>query len=210
MDESEAELSTHIKESVTGIRVIRAFGRQRYELDRLTDKSGIYRKNGLKLLSLLAWFWSVGDLLSLSQLALILGYGSILVLDGSLTVGSLLVFMTYEMMLLWSVRHLGRMLADLGKFRVAWKRITYILDARQEQYDGKSLSEGAGTLELRNVSYSYGSTPLLKNISMTVREGETLALVGSTGCGKSTLLSLLVRFLSPDEGSVLLNGENID
>ena len=122
-DEAEGRLSTVLQENLTGVRVVRAFARQDYEMDKFDVKNAEYRDLTYKLLKLLAYYWSSSDMLCMLQIGAVLVAGSYWASTGRISLGTLIVFTTYESMLLWPVRQMGRLLTDLGKTTVSLKRI---------------------------------------------------------------------------------------
>lgn len=207
-DESEGRLSTTIQENLTGMRVVRAFGKERYEIDRFDERNAEYRDLVYKLIKLLAYYWSISDALCLIQIASILVIGAYLSATGVISIGTLLVFMTYEGMLLWPVRQMGRILTDMGKSFVAAKRIFEILDAPTEIMEETSEKHGIkGSIEFDNVSFQYEEgKPVLKNISFKVKSGQTVAILGPTGSGKTSMVNLLPRLYDYTDGSIKIDG----
>lgn len=207
-DESEGRLSTTIQENLTGMRVVRAFGKERYEIDRFDEKSSEYRDLVYKLIRLLAYYWSISDGLCLIQIASILVIGAYLSSLGVISIGTLLVFMTYEGMLLWPVRQMGRILTDMGKSFVSAKRIFEILDAPTEKMEENGMKHDIkGSIEFDNVSFQYDEgKPVLKNISFRVEAGQTVAILGPTGSGKTSLVNLIPRLYDYGTGSIKIDG----
>ena len=207
-DESEGRLSTAIQENLTGMRVVRAFGKEGYEVDRFDEKNGEYRDLVYKLIRLLAYYWSISDALCLVQIASILMIGAYMSSQGIISLGTLLVFMTYEGMLLWPVRQMGRILTDMGKSFVAAKRIFEILDAPVEEMEANGAKpEIKGNMEFNNVFFEYEQgKPILKNISFKVKAGQTIAILGPTGSGKTSLVNLLPRLYDYTSGSIKIDG----
>jgi len=225
-DEREGILSGIVQENVTGVRVVRAFARQQYELDRFGKANRELRDQVYKLISWLGFYWGFSSFLGLLQIALLLGTGLKLYTTGFITIGLLVLFLTYEQQVLWPVRQFGRILADTGKTKVALGRIAELLAlVTEEELDktvkvpavsgstagGFSHDEWArGPIEFVDVSFSYpDGTEMLKHISFRVAPGEHMAIVGTTGSGKSTLMHLLVRFYEPSEGHILIGGRDI-
>lgn len=212
-DEAEGALSTVLQENLTGVRVVRAFGRQRYEVDKFDVRNCAYRDHVYRLIRLLAWYWSTSDFLSLLQIGAIVVVGSAWAATGEITIGVLLTFVTVETMLLFPIRQMGRILADMGRTSVALGRMAEILDVPRESndatggYESKSLQPTIrGEIEFRDVSFAYHDRPILEDISFHVRPGMTVALLGPTGSGKSTLVSLLSRLYDYDSGSIRIDG----
>ena len=207
-DESEGRLSTTIQENLSGMRVVRAFGKEAYEVDRFDEKNSEYRDLVYKLIKLMAWYWSMSDALCLMQMAAILIIGAYLSSIGVITLGTLLVFMTYEGMLLYPVRQMGRILTDMGKSFVAAKRIFEILDTPVEDMEENGATNPIkGNIVVENVSFEYETgKAVLKNISFEVKIGQTIAILGPTGAGKTSLVNLLPRLYEYTSGSIKVDG----
>lgn len=203
-DEAEGKMSTVLQENLTGVRIVRAFARQNYEIEKFDQKSMKYKNRLYRVLFWLAWFWSLSDLLSMLQIAAVLVVGSLWAAQGYLTLGTLVAFTTYEGMLLWPVRQLGRILTDWGKTLVALERIQYILDEPIEIVQkNEDRPEITGELTFNQVSFGYSDgRKILKDISFQVNPGETVAILGPTGSGKSTLVHLLTRLYDYQSGSI--------
>lgn len=211
-DESEGVLSAVIQENVSGMRVVRAFGQQRNELDNFTEKNADFSNKTIKLTNLLALFWGITDSIGYTQIAISLCVGIAFVIRREISVGELLMFTSYTSMLVWPVRQLGRTLADLGKASVSLGRLEDILASPVEKEPGLALKpEINGNIEFRNVGFGYeDGQDVLKNISFTAKKGETIAILGSTGSGKSSLVQLLQRLYTCRDGEILIDGININ
>ena len=132
-DEAEAKMTTVIQENLTGIRVVRAFARQDFECGKFADANVHYRDTTVRLINLMAWYWSASDFTCHLQTALVLVFGGFWVMDGQADVGTLFAFLAYEGMLLWPIRQLGRLLTELGKTLVSMGRLQEILRQPTEQ-----------------------------------------------------------------------------
>lgn len=207
-DEAEGRLTNVLQENLTGVRVVRAFTRQAYEVDKFEEKNTEFRNLGLNMMRLFAMYWSTSDLLCLLQIGAILVLGSYWAAVGEVTIGTLVVFITYEGMLLWPIRQMGQILTDMGKTFVSIGRIQEIFDKPEEMMDENGLRpEIKGGIEFRDVGFSYEKdSPVLQEISFRVRKGETVAIMGPTGSGKTTLVNLLSRLYDYDSGSIKLDG----
>lgn len=207
-DESEASMSTVLQENLTGVRVVRAFARQSYEIDKFEEKNAIHRRLTNRMIRLLAWYWSLSDFLCMLQIALVLIVGAYWTSKGIITLGTLVVFTTYEGMLLWPIRQMGRIIADMGKALVAVERIQNILDEPREiMIESGKEPIIKGNIKFENVSFEYEKgKPVLKNISFEVKEGQTIAILGPTGSGKSTLVYLMARLYDYQKGSIKVDG----
>ncbi len=201
-DESEGVLSTIAQENLTGVRVVRAFGREKYEKDRFEAQNNIYTNLWMKLCKLLSLFWGAGDLVSCLQVMLIIVIGSVLCVRGEMTAGAFIAFISYNAMLTWPVRQLGRVIADMSKAGVSIDRINYIMSSEEEQDRPGALEPDLrGDIAFENVTFAYeGSDPVLKNVSFRIPAGSTFAILGSTSSGKSTLMYLMNRLYDVEEG----------
>ena len=210
-DEAEGKLSATLQENLAGVRVVRAFGQQRDEVEKFTACNADFRDKTFKLTQLMGIYWGASDAVGYTQIALTLFTGILFVVKGKLTLGSLMMFTTYAGMLTWPVRQLGRVLADLGKATVSLGRIDEILSVPEEQEPGRAEKPAIrGRVEFRNVCFGYDTyDDVLHDISFTARPGEVTAIVGSTGCGKSTLLNLIPRFYDATGGTVSIGGVNV-
>lgn len=210
-DEAEGHLSAVLQENLTGVRVVRAFGRQSFEIDKFEKSNMEYRKTTFKLINLLAVYWGASDFLALLQIAAVTVLGTYWAATGEISLGTMLAFGTYVGMLLWPVRQMGRVLTDLGKTMVSIERIQEILDVPIEEFDTRATAAGIkGELEFTNVSFEYESgKPILKDISFKAKAGETIAILGATGSGKSTLVNLLPRLYDYQMGSIKIDGKEL-
>lgn len=211
-DEAEGRLSTMLQENLTGIRVVRAFGQQRAELERFTKIDMDFRDKTYRLIRLLGYYWGCSDCAGYLQIALSLVAGVLFVARGEFSLGNVTLFTTYTGMLTWPVRQLGRILADMGKAAVSLGRLDEILSAPVETEPGRSeRADLCGDIVFDHVCFGYDRyDDVLRDVSFTVRQGETIGILGSTGSGKSSLVQLLQRLYRVTSGSITINGTNID
>jgi len=215
-DESEGRLSTVLQENLIGVRVVRAFARQHFEIEKFDERNKEYRDLTFRLIWLLAWYWSVSDFFCLIQIGAVLVIGTFWASKGIISLGTLLAFTSYVGMLLWPIRQMGRVLTDMGKALVSIGRIQEILDEPIEQFgkDGTPNPPIAGEIEFQNVYFEYEKgKPVLDNVSFQIKKGQTIAILGPTGSGKSSLVHLLPRLYDYQKGSIKIDGielKNID
>ena len=202
-DESEGRLSAMAQENLTGVRVVRAFGRERYERDRFDAQNKAYTNLWVRLGRLMSLFWSTSDILSGIQVMLVVVFGVVFCLRGEMTSGEYIAFLSYNGMLVWPVRQLGRMISDMSKAGVGIDRIAYIMDAEEEQdQPGAAEAPMTGDIRFEHVSFAYEGAPeMLHDIDLTIPAGTTLGILGGTGSGKSTLVYLLDRLYDLPEGN---------
>jgi len=207
-DEAEGRLSTVLQENLTGIRVVRAFGRQAFEVDKFDEKNREFRDLNKRLINLLALYWSSSDFLIMFQIGIVLVLGVYWASSGALTLGTLMAFMNYEGRLLWPVRQMGRILTDLGKTQVSLGRIYEIIQKPREAMDEDGNKPDLNAdIEFKDVYFEYEpGRPVLKGISFKVKKGQTVAILGPTGSGKSSLVHLLQRLYDYQKGSITIGG----
>lgn len=213
VDEREGVLTGIVQETVTGVRVVRSFAREEYETARFAAANDSFRDQVYRLIAWLAFYWGFSSFLGILQIAGVITAALFFMIDGSITIGLLVLFITYEQQILWPVRQFGRILADAGKMSVALGRMAELLALPpEEELEACFIDESwvPDTVEFEHVSFSYpDGTAVLKDISFSMRAGEQLAIVGPTGSGKSTLVHLLIRLYEPDSGRILLGGRDI-
>ena len=209
----EALMMQVAQENLTGVRVVKAFSMQDYEIKKFEEKSMDYRNENLKINFSHALLWSINDAIASAQIMFVILYGSYLAYLGELSVGQVVLFSQYVVMLVFPVRHLGRIVSNIASLTVSIKRIKEVLNAPEENI---SISENKknvlGDLSFNNVSFAYPSSKekeVLKNISFNIKEGEILGIIGMTGSGKTSLMYLLERLYSPNEGNIMIGGNDI-
>ena len=209
-DEAEGELSSDVQENITGVRVVRAFGRERDELEKFRKKNNNYANIWMKLGDMMTVFWSLGDVMSMAQVFGVVAIGVHLCVKGEITLGTYLAFVSYTRQLTWPVRALGRTLSEMSKAGVSIDRLLYILGAEQEQSPAKPLAANlSGDICFDHVSFAYEQKKVLRDVSFTVKGGTTLGVLGETGSGKSTIALLLSRLYDPGEGTITIGGVNV-
>lgn len=211
-DEAEGTLTAMAQENLTGVRVVRAFGRERYSMDQFQAQNAELSRRWIKVGDLLAIYWSLGDFITVMQGAVVVIFGAWLAVHGTMTSGELVTFIMYNNMLTWPTRQLGRIIGEMSKAGVSIGRLREILLAKPEE-DSPQEEEPhiRGQLVFDDVSFSYGSHPVLHHVSFTVEPGETVAILGGTGSGKSTLMHLVNRLyeLPPEGGSIRIDGVDV-
>ena len=211
-DENEGVLSTLAQENLTGVRVVRAFGRERDERDRFEKQNRYYTGLWMKLARPLATFWSVGDVLSGLQILLTVVFGAAFCINGSMGPGAYIAFLSYCAMMTWPVRMLGRMISEMSKAGVSLDRIRYIMESPEEETSVGLTPDLSGDIEFDRVSFSYdGGADVLHDMSFTIPAGSTLGILGGTGSGKSTLVLLLDKLydLPEGQGSIRIGGVDL-
>lgn len=210
VDESESRLSAVAQENISGIRVVRAFGREATEREKFRAANHEFTEKNSRLSRLFSAFWGIGDLISGLQVMMIIVLGVLACNQGELTAGEFIAFISYNSMLIWPIRSLGRVISEMSKAGVSFERLAYLMNAPEESDRAGALSElPHGAIAFEGVSYAYpGAEPILKEISFRAEAGETIGILGGTGSGKTTLMQLLCRLLElpEDMGRITVGG----
>ncbi len=212
-DENEGILSTIAQENLTGVRVVRAFGREKFEKDRFEKQNTYYANLWVHLMKLMSYFWGAGDLISGLQVMLLLVFGSVFCVQGTLSTGEFIAFLSYNSMLIWPVRHLGRVISEMSKAGVSIDRILYIMNSPLEEDKPNAVTpDMRGDIVFDHVTFGYDEgTTIVEDVSFTIPKGTTFGILGSTGSGKTTLVHLLNRLydLPAEGGKITIGGVDI-
>jgi subfamily B ATP-binding cassette protein MsbA len=209
----EGEIVSVIAEVLSSMRVVKAFAREDYEQQRLEQESLESVEIALQARSIKAKLAPLVEVIVACGTALALWYGSRLVLAGTLTPGSLLVFLLYLGKMYKPMRELSKMTDTFSKAAVGWERIQEVLETESQVPDRRGAVTAPrfrGRIEFDGVHFSYGrDQKTLKDIHLTIEPGQVAALVGPSGAGKTTLVGLIARFYDPERGSVRIDGKDI-
>ena len=212
-DENEGKLSAMAQENLTGVRVVRAFGREKYECDRFEKQNETYTKLWEHLARVMSRFWSSADILSGLQVMLVVVFGAFFCTRGMMLPGEYIAFISYNSMLVWPVRMLGRMISEMSKAGVSTERIRQIMTAPVEEDKPDAVCPDMhADIAFEHVDFAYDGHPqMLKDVSFTVEKGTTLGILGGTGSGKTTLMMLLDKLYDlPDGcGKITVGGVDI-
>lgn len=213
-DENEGKLSAIVQENLTGVRVVRAFGREVYEKEKFDNQNRYYMGLWDRVNKMFCRYWSVADLIANLQIMLLVVFGAVFAIRGELSAGAYIAFLSYNGYLTWPIRQLGRVISEMSKAGVSLRRIEGILNAAPERdEDGAEhvTTDYRGDIAFDRVSFSFdGKTPVLEDVSFTVPAGSTVGILGGTGSGKSTLVRLLDRLYPLPEGSGTISVGGID
>ena len=207
-----AQMNSFFHENFSGIKVVQLFRREKENSRRFEKINEGYYLANMKQISIYAFFVPLVEILSSGAIGLLLWYGGGKVIQEMITLGVLVAFLSYIRMFFQPIRDLSEKYNILQSAMASLERIFSLLDENQKV--SRPLSpekeEMKGNIEFRHVSFSYnGEDKVLKDVSFSVRQGETVAIVGATGAGKTSLLHLLERFYEVDEGAILIDGIDI-
>ena len=212
-DENEGKLSAMAQENLTGVRVVRAFGRERAEIEKFEKQNDHYTALWEKMAKVLSRFWSVSDVLSGLQVMLVVVFGAYYCVNADLQAGAYIAFISYNAMLVWPIRQLGRMISEMSKAGVSIDRVAYIMHSPAEQDDPEAEDAPMdGDITFEHVNFSYENSPeILHDINFNIKAGTTLGILGGTGSGKSTLMLLLDKLypLEEENGTIAIGGKDI-
>lgn len=208
--EQEAVLSTTLQENLTGVRVVKAFARQKYEMEKFETDNWEKFQRGKRLSRMHALFWPLSDLLCSFQILVGLLIGANMAINGEITVGTYIAYAGLVVWIIYPLRNLGRFITQMSTGLVSYDRVAKIIRENREPLDEGDFHPQQnlrGDLKFENVGFEYEpGHPVLENISFDVKPGQVIALLGSTGSGKTTLVNLLPRFYDYTSGQIFLDG----
>ncbi|MBP7205527.1 MAG: ABC transporter ATP-binding protein [Candidatus Cloacimonetes bacterium] len=211
VQKSFASLSGAIQESISGIRIIKAFGQEKPELDKVDEVSWQYVQENIRMARIAGFFHPFQSLIISLSMIITLFFGGRAAIRGDITIGQFIAFFQYLGMLVWPMIAIGWIVDMYQRGTASLKRLNEIFETAPEIDDSEaddSIKAIQGNIEIRDLSFRYGENlPLIfDDISTSISDGKTLAVVGPTGCGKTTLIELLVRIYEPPKGSILIDG----
>ncbi|MDZ7732119.1 MAG: ABC transporter ATP-binding protein [Acidimicrobiia bacterium] len=219
-----AEVASVVEETVSGVRVVKGFGAQGEQAARLGKEADDVYDVSMRAARVRSRFMPALELLPNIGLILVLFYGGHQVIDGALSLGSLVAFNAYVVLLIWPLRMLGMIIAQAQRAAASAQRVHEVLATDPvivdhpaprdlpQPVDASSTTRGLGRVEFDDVTFDYGSgagVPVLAHFDLEIPAGESVALVGATGCGKSTVARLLPRFYDVDGGAIRLDGVDV-
>lgn len=213
IQECTADITSVLQESVTSARVIKSFVREDYEVDRFDVENRANFRANMKNAQLMATLTPVVELAAAIGVTMIIWYGGNNVINGTITAGSLVAFLTYAVNISNPIKRLTRVIGNIQKALAAAQRVFMIIDMPEEiaeSRDAKQLPEVSGKVEFQNVSFAYDDKGnVITDLSFSVKPGEVIAIVGPSGAGKSTIANLLPRFYDVNKGDIKIDGHSV-
>jgi ATP-binding cassette subfamily B protein len=209
---ADGQVAAAASEGLNAIHLVQAFTLEKHQVDRFAGLTSSSLAAGLEAVRLQARFGPIVDATSALSTVVVLGFGAERVLDGRMSVGVLLVFLSYLSSLYKPVKALSRLSVTLSRGLASAERVHDVMSEQPDVTDcpgALPANRLRGRIELRDVTYSYGREPVLDKLNLTIEPGERLALVGPTGAGKSTIASLIPRLMDPQSGQVLVDGQDV-
>jgi ATP-binding cassette, subfamily B, multidrug efflux pump len=209
-----SNMTDRVQENISGIRVIKTFVQENSEVTRFDEVARNLISRNMDLIRVWGLFMPLVQFISGISYLIVLAYGGILVIEGTITLGAFVAFNTYLAMLIWPMMALGWVINVLQRGASSMERLRVLLETEPEVVDRpdvKEINRLKGDLEIRNLDFSYpDGTAVLKDISINLPHSKTLAIVGRTGSGKSTLANLLLRLYDPPSGKIFIDGIDIN
>lgn len=213
IQECTADITSVLQESVASARVIKSFVREDYEVDRFDVENKANFRANMKNAQLMATLTPVVELVAAIGVTMIIWYGGNNVINGTITSGSLVAFLTYAVNISNPIKRLIRVIGNIQKALAAAQRVFMIIDMPEEiaeSRDAKQLPEVSGKVEFQNVSFAYNDKGnVITDLSFSVKPGEVIAIVGPSGAGKSTIANLLPRFYDVNKGDIKIDGHSV-
>ena len=212
MEEKEGEMTNVLQENLTGIRVVKAFANEKFEINKFNNSLEEYTSVWKRTTKRMSTFWGVSDILTYTQLLLVFVLSIYFIMNKGMDFDEVVVMFLYTEQIVWPCRNLGRQLAEFGKTSICAGRILEIIEKEDEyKNDENQTPEIKGNIEFKDVSFKFedATIPTLNNINLVINKGETIAIIGKTGSGKSTFVNMLNRLLDPTSGQILLDGNDI-
>lgn len=212
-DTEEGRLSAIAQENLTGVRVVRAFGRERYEREKFEKQNNYYTGFWIRLMRILSLNWVTGDVMTGLQYLLVNVMGAVFCVNGKITAGQFIAFVSYNSLLIWPVRSLGRVISEMSKAGISLDRLRFIMNAEEEKNPENAVKPPMDRdIRFEHVSFGYGdgSGAAVSDVSFEIKAGSTVGILGGTGSGKSTLMYLLEKLYPLQEGQGKITIGDVD
>ncbi len=206
------DVTTVLQENIAGARVVRAFGQERREINKFGGRAQVFTQQMIKAIAVWAESIPFAVFVFRFSIPLTLLLGGVLVINGAVSLGAVAACLLYLQNIANRMRIVGRMVNFAQQASASAEKIFKLLDEEvkiEDRTDAEPMADGRGRVVFENVSLTLGDQKVLDGVNFSVEPGQTVAVVGRTGCGKSSLVSLLGRFHDPDEGRVLIDGQDV-
>ena len=208
-----ADLSARVQENLAGVRVVKAFVQEEHEIAEFERMNQSLVSKNRELIGVTSFFYPTMELMIGMAVVIVLWFGGRQVVQGSISIGDFVAFTLYLGMLTWPMIALGWVVNLLERGRASMERLNYMFDTLPEIRDESGALADfavAGAIEFRNLSFQYNGVPTLRNVSLSIPKGKTVAIVGATGSGKSTLVQLIPRLYNAPPNSLFIDGVPIE
>ena len=214
ISDQNAEINTTAQENISGVRLVKAFTREKYEIKKFLSMNEKNYDLNVEKLRIWGRYFPLIEFLSDLSVVLVVVFGGMMVIGENLSIGTLISFSQYIWMLIWPMRELGWLFNMFSESKASAKKINKIFDTKPKIL---SLKENInitkeklnGKITFKNVSFKYENDYILKNINLVAKPGSTIAIMGPTGSGKTTLVNLISRFYEVSEGEIIFDNYNI-
>ena len=210
------KLNSTVRENVTNVRVVKSFVREDHEIEKFRRDNLDLKSSALSAVKIVIWMGPIMNVFMYATVIAVVWFGSGIVISGDMLVGDLSAFINYTTQILSSLMMITMLLMTASRALASGKRICEVLDEKVDLTDRDAAAPEkkleCGTVEFKNVSFRYykhSEEKVLDNINLTIKQGSTVGIIGSTGCGKTTLVSMIPRLYDVDEGEVLVDGVNV-
>lgn len=213
ISDQAAVLNTTAQENIAGVRLVKAFAREKHEILKFLEMNKASYKLNMEQARIIGKYFPAMELLSNISIMLVVSIGGMFVIGDKLSIGTLVAFNGYMWMLIWPMRMLGWITNVMAQSSASAKKIFKIIDMepeiRSSEDDAIMLRKVEGHVEFRNVSFKYNDEYVLRNININAKPGETIAIMGTTGSGKTSIINLIARFYDATGGRVLFDGIDV-
>lgn len=212
VQEQIAEISGLAQESIAGVRVVKAYGREERLIEKFERASQDYVRHSMDLIKIQGTIWPLMGTIAGMSSVIVIWFGGILVIENTISLGELVAFETYLAFLMWPLMAFGWVINVIQRGMASMHRMNELLDSEPEDsvVSGESADPVAeGSVTFSNLSFSYGDQTVLHDISFELEAGRTLAIIGPTGSGKSTLINLISRMYDPPPGTIFIDGRDV-
>ena len=215
VQESFSNMSDKAQENFAGIRVVKAFAQEKEEIDKFAKSNRENYEKNVDMFKYSSLFHPLVQFISALSFLIVIGYGGILVIRGTISLGDFVAFNSYLGMLTWPMMALGLVINHLQRGQASLDRLNVIFNEKEDIYDqdiDENIEDIKGKIEIKNLDFKYSDSEeyALKNININIKAGETAAFIGRTGSGKTTLVNLLLRLYNVDEGDIFIDGHDIN